>query len=224
MPANVQQILLSYGGSAPDAIIAFLQATQIGTDLTTYTFSGQNFGTANTARYIIVSISGRAAAARTISSVTIGGVSASAVVSNPSADGTNRAAIYVAAVPTGTSGDVVITWSAGMVRCQIGLYSALNINPTAESMGTSTADPLTSNLAASAGSVQVAIGHTDGTATATWSGTNGLTEDFDAQLGDATGRYSGASRASAAAVTSTATCTWTSSTRPVYVAASFAKA
>jgi len=205
-----------------NASIAFLQTADSTTDLSVYTFSSQALGTADSARYIIVSVVGRGSAAlQTISSVTVQGITATAIQTQ--ANGTSRASLYVVAVPTGTTGDVVVTWSGTMARMAIGMWRALNITTTAEATGTSTANPQTSTLSVSAGSIQVAIGYSVATSTCTWSGTNGPTEDFDSVVSDAS-RHSGASGAQASAVTVTATATFTSSTEPCYVSASFAHA
>jgi len=219
MPSVLQQVLLM--GNIAEAEIAFIAATGNETELTTYTFAGQSLGVENSARKILVVLSARSSdgAARTISSVTVAGITATAIATQHSSG--NTAAIYSAAVPTGTTGDVVVTWSSTMARTGIGVYRALNIASAAEATGVSTANPLTSNLSVSEGSVQVAVGHSDNSTTATWSGTNGLTEDYDQALPVYS---SGASRLSPSAVTVTATCTWALSTRPVYAAASFAKA
>lgn len=210
---------------APDASIAFLQSNTSTTDTTTYTFLSENLGTADSARYIIVAFAGRRtmAVSCVINSVTIGGVSATIVATQQSADTSFLTGIAIASVPTGTSGDVVFTWNGTMARMAFSTYRALNVNPTYEDRGFSTANPLTSTLTVSAGSVQVAVGATTDTATATWTGTNGLTEDADAVISDA-GRFSTASRASSSAVSATGTCTFTSSNQPTYVSASFAKA
>lgn len=60
--------------------MTYLHATAITTDLTTYTFSAEDLGATASDRYIIVGIlSRKAGASTTISSVTIGGVSATIV-------------------------------------------------------------------------------------------------------------------------------------------------
>lgn len=222
--STVQQVLLGLS-NRPDASIDFLQSNSSTTDLTTYTFSGENLGTADSARYIIVGFVGRRSTVVScaINSVTIGGVSATIVHTQQSADTSFLAGIAIAAVPTGTSGDVVFTWNGTMTRMAFATYRVLNVNPTYEVRGQSVANPLTSTLSCSAGSVMIAVAGTIDTATATWSGTNAPTEDCDVVISDA-GRISTASRECATALSVTATCTWTSSNQPTYVSASFAKA
>jgi len=112
--------------------ISYLTSATDTTDLTTYNgavFQGLSFGAAAAGRYIVVAIGSRANAARSISSVTIGGVSAAVVsdgvttcVANDTSGGADLTALWIANVPTGTTGDVVVTFSGAMLRCAISLF------------------------------------------------------------------------------------------------------
>lgn len=108
---------------------AFLQAaTPDTTDTDTYTFSSQNLGTAAADRYIIVAAAGRTVSTDlNISSITVGGVTATVVQSAQSAVGDNDLTIAIAAVPTGTTGDVVVTYNTTSLRCQICLWRATGL-------------------------------------------------------------------------------------------------
>ena len=105
-----------YGKSALN--ISYLTSTQSTSALTTYTFSALSFGTEDANRRIIVAIGAYGGTQlRTISSVTIGGVTATAITGIDVASSTSytfKTAIYEAAVPTGTTGNVVVTFSAGI--------------------------------------------------------------------------------------------------------------
>jgi hypothetical protein len=119
-------IFTNFNISTANAIVdlSFLQATSDATDLTTYTFASQNLGTAAADRVIIVTMATRKAgtAALTFDSVTIGGVSATINIQRQYAPAnTSVAAIASAVVPTGTTGDIVITMSATVLRMQIGV-------------------------------------------------------------------------------------------------------
>src|SRR3990167_11105596 len=96
------------------ASVAFLQVNGSATDLTTYTFSAENLGVAASDRFIVVTITGRSSdgGARTIDTVTIGGVTATINIQIANSGSFNG--IATAAVPTGTTGDIVITWSGTM--------------------------------------------------------------------------------------------------------------
>lgn len=159
----------------------FLQQATDTANRTIYTFASQNLGTADADRYIIVGIQSRLSAGpHTVSSVTVGGVSATPVVT---ADrGTNsRGSIYIAAVPTGTTGDVVVTLSTGILRCGIALWRAVGIDsatPTdTETSVAETNDPAGS-IDVPAGGFAVGVGLTNALTTATWTGLN---EDSDTQ-------------------------------------------
>lgn len=161
---------------------SFLQATNDTSDLTTYTFSSQNLGTASSDRHIIVVVESRkAGAATTISSITIGGITADIVLQQSNSDSnSNIAGIAIANVPTGTTGDIVITFGAGMVRCAIQVYSATGLaSSTAYDTDFSTASDPVGSLDIPAGGFAIAGGVSNSASSATW--TN-LTEDHDNTL------------------------------------------
>lgn len=200
--------------------LSFLQTNGDATDLTTYTFSAENLGAANAERFIICGIEGRSndGGARTISSVTIGGQSATINIQTHVSG--NTAAIAIAKVPSGATGDVVVVWSSTMGNAVIALYRATNVtSTTANDTLTSTANPLTDTIDINAGGICVAISKSDfGSDSAVWTG---LTEDFDEA--DSTGNdKSGASDTFIAQqVGLTVTCEWGQETRQVMSGASF---
>jgi hypothetical protein len=176
-----------------DATITYLQNTQTGDNAEAYTFSAVNFGAAAAGRYIICCVYGQSATG-TISSVSIGGVAATQATSVKAND--DALSIYIAAVPTGTSGDVVVTWTAAMGDCGVATYSTSGVgSTTATDQGTSsTASGTTgqTNLTINAGGIGVAISkNRHGATTCSWSQ---LTEDYDNQDGN-TNDISGASKA-----------------------------
>lgn len=189
------------------------------TDLTAYTFSAKAFGAAHSNRKIEIHIAATSATAgRTISTVTIGGVSAAVTsdgVTSAVADGgsgSNLSAFWIAAVPTGATGDIVVTFSAGMDNCGITVYRLINAATTAHHVMTDvsvTANALSGSLnVIGFGAVIGGVKWESNTdRTNTWSGLS-LTEDVDAviETGDAT--YSSASNTfntTAASQTVTAT-------------------
>lgn len=225
MPSNVQQVLLSYGGSRPDASISFLQTNSDAVDRTTYTFTDEPIGAEDSARYVLVGFTGRrsTAVAAVLNSATIGG-NAATIVGQQQGGSDALSGLILLAVPSGTTSTITLTFNGTMARCGIMVYRVLNINPTAEDTGVSNANPLTDSLVVSAGSIQIAVAGTLATTTATWSGTNGATEDSDTTQDGTNHRMSSASRTSPAALTVTTTCTWGSSFAPSLFSASFAKA
>ncbi len=103
---------------------AWIGATNSTTNTTNYTFSSASLGTAHAARYIIVGVVTVATSARTISSATIGGVSAT-LNYNPSS--TNAGRLICAAVPSGATGDIVINHSGACTSCAIGVWAAYDL-------------------------------------------------------------------------------------------------
>ena len=125
-------------------------------DATSYTFSSVSFGSAASNRSIVVGIgAGRASSgARSVNSVTIGGVTATIAAEKNSPAG-NVAAIAFAKVPTGTSGDIVVTFNSTMARCGIGVWSATDLGGVIDTDGdadNANAD-LTSTLTGSQGAI-----------------------------------------------------------------------
>jgi hypothetical protein len=90
------------------------------TDLTAYTFSSMALGAAASDRKIVVVVGavGTVGGALTVSSMTVGGVTADPVIALGNTGDTNyHCAMLQADVPTGTTGDVVVTWSKTVQGC-----------------------------------------------------------------------------------------------------------
>jgi hypothetical protein len=104
--------------------ISFLANFQSIADQASYTFSPVDFGPEDATRRIIVAIAGRdiGTADLTISSVSIGGIPASEVVSGTSNG--RRVAIYIVAFPTGSSNDILIQFGSTSRFCGIGVWRA----------------------------------------------------------------------------------------------------
>jgi hypothetical protein len=155
----------------------FLQGAGDTSDLTEYTFSGQNLGTEAADRHIVVCVLSRGTVGSAVSSVTVAGVSASLVIARTnSTSGNNVAEQWIAAVPTGTTGDVVVTFNGGMLRCRHMLYHLVGLDPTAHDTGSGVAaeDPSTAiDVPADGAAIGCAVA-TGGSGSETWSG---LTED-----------------------------------------------
>ena len=109
--------VLTYQTSAIDA-----------SNLTTYTFSTQSIGTEASDRRVIVGVVG-GDSNRTVSTLTVGGVSATFGARFQSNNATSE--VWVAHVPTGTTGDVVVTWSGSQGRSAISVWSATGLTSDA---------------------------------------------------------------------------------------------
>lgn len=206
---------------APDVTGAFLQRTADSVDRTTYTFAAQNLGTAVAGRLIVVAVHARAtgATALTVSSASIGGVSATiAVQLSSTATDTSVNAIVYAVVPTGTTGDIVVTLSRASNRCMVGAWRLVDLVSTTptDTDSSSAANP-TCSLTVSAGGYAIGAACVAvGGGSATWTG---LDEVYDAITEALT--HSGASKAFPAADTPTITATLTAGSSPIGAFASW---
>jgi hypothetical protein len=188
-----------------------------GDSLSAYTFAAANLGTAEVGRVIIVSITANGNAAKTISSVTIGGVSASILVQQ--SNGFWAGGIAAAVVPTGTTGDIVVNLSNTAGAATVGVYRATGLASVTpiDTDSNTTFSGLT--LTAEGGGFLIALTtHSGSGGTITWANAN---EDFDTTVADSANRLSGASIATTStSITVTPTAAGTPSSQ-VFVAATF---
>lgn len=173
--------------------VSFLNSQVDATDLTQYAFSG----TGATDGRIFIGIGARGSASFTIPLVTINGVPATSLVQVTSGSGgVARTALFVADVPAGASGGIVIRMSVGVLRCGIGLWKATgyNANSVIHASGSSTADPATASFAAPANGAVIGYGFAahSTTVTGAWSGVTGITESFDQAIEGTTMFHTGA--------------------------------
>jgi hypothetical protein len=159
----------------------FLQVTADTVNGTTFTFSAQNLGAAAADRYIHVAVFGREGSPPNptqLSSVTVGGVTATINIQQTDGD-RETVAIVTAAVPTGTTGNIVVTWAESHDNCEVAVYRSLGlITAVAIDTDSSTADPGTATLTALAGGFCIGAATQRAVGSATWSG--GVAEDYDA--------------------------------------------
>jgi hypothetical protein len=171
---------------------------------TVITYSGLSFGAADPNRVVIVGIGARiSTASNFVSSVTIGGIGATAVASTYATAGAanSQSVLYQAAVPSGTSGNVVVTYSVATVRTAITLYRLITGTPAATSGGSNFGSGVTIlgvALTIPTGGKAAAFSYEAATANAiTW--TN-ATLDFSAVNGG-TSQYSSATTTTTGSVT-----------------------
>jgi hypothetical protein len=159
----------------------FLQAAASTADAARYNFPAQNLGTPSATRRIIVGVGTRDTLTndKTILSVTVGGVAATVVEqfqSDNSGDGAAcLAGLAIAAVPTGTTGDVVVVFSEPMLRAAISVYAVHDLaSETPAATATSDAAAPTATLDVPAGGFVIGVSFVGLQATVTW---KGLTRD-----------------------------------------------
>jgi hypothetical protein len=149
-----------------------------------YTFSGQSIGTASNDRVVLVTVGARQNSAITLSTVTIGGVSATQIAyAQFVGSGTEHSAIYAAKIPSGTTADIVVTFTDAALRCAIGVFAM-----TGSGVAASDTDSTTSN-SSGAFTASVDVPDNGSVLCAAWAGASGatswtlsgVTEDFDIQ-------------------------------------------
>jgi hypothetical protein len=204
---------------APTA--TFLQATSINSSSTTYT--GQNLGTASSDRYIVVALAARLGGGAIVSSVTIAGVSATIIAQTNS--GSNCVTLAMAAVPSGTSGDVSFTLSSGgsLFRSLIAVFSVTGLSSaTPNATATTATNNGAMSVAIPANGIAIAAAMafaSSGTGQFTW--TN-ATERSDQLVSGTTGlSTASASSSTAATVSISANQTGTSISDFASIAASW---
>jgi hypothetical protein len=157
--------------------VEFCAAPFSTTDLSTYTFTAVNLSSPAADRFIVVGVLLVGSPGRTASTVTIGGVSATAI--NTGTASTNVSLrLFGAVVPAGSTGDVVVTASGGCLCCSIGVWALYGLSSTTAIDTTNgTSNPDSDTLTTVAGGFVVAVAVNGGSVeTYTWSG---LTENFD---------------------------------------------
>lgn len=193
----------------------------------TFTFSSQTFGGTDASRKIVVGVAGRHYQTGVINSVTIGGVSATQVVAanNNTFDYSCRNEIWIADVPTGASGDVVVVWNQTNDGCAIALWSLIGAGVGSPVTGVDNNSPGGTSLTVSkaltvpSGGAVVAIasvgsGFSPGTTGET---PTNLTEDADQEVltgsGGGSYRYAAGHNTTASGST-TFTFTWGGASPP----------
>lgn len=137
--------------------VSFAGAVGKSDDLTTYTFSSAALGTAAANRKVVVAACSMVTA-RTVSSMTINGISASEISGTYAATAStvNNISMWQADVPTGTTGDIVVTWSGAQNRCGIGVWAVYGAAATAHATATDTTSPWSQSVAVPAGGILIA--------------------------------------------------------------------
>lgn len=204
-PASAQtSTRMMMGSAGRAATIAYASTAVDANALTEYTYAGQGIGTAAANRKVVVAaaIISSTSVVRTVSAMTIGGVSATLVKQVNAASGNYPSLeIWQAVVPTGTTGDIVVTWSGDAARCGIGVWAVYGAKSAAHDTGFSTASPLTDSLIIPSGGVGLGAAMSGGGATFLW---ENMTEQYDATIAAAT-THSGADTDTAGTQTITAT-------------------
>jgi hypothetical protein len=101
----------------------FISSGYIESSVSTYTFTGVDMGVPGSGRSLLVVINYGSSSTRSVSSVTVGGISAT-LVQSAGAQLVGQAVYMVA--PSVTSGSVVVVLSGAALRCQIAVYEVFH--------------------------------------------------------------------------------------------------
>jgi hypothetical protein len=126
VPAPTDPVNISYIGRTIDTV-----------NRTTYNFTSRNIGAASSDRVVLVGVHAYSNSNHSISSVSVGGVSATRLARS---NGNNNyataeyASIWAANVPTGTTATVQVAGSTTLSNCAIYIYVFMGTNYQAEAL------------------------------------------------------------------------------------------
>jgi hypothetical protein len=143
--------------------LTYIASTFNGSNVSSYSFTGVNVGSTiagGNTRYILVAIHGCVqSTAGNVSSVTIGGVSATRAA-RQSATAVDPTEIWYIQDNTLTSADVVVNFSSTQIHCAISTWQLVNptsITPSSTGANVATATDVAVNITVAAGGVCMAL-------------------------------------------------------------------
>src|SRR6185369_4484869 len=157
---------------------------------TTVTYSAASIGTAAADRIVAVTATSEDATAAAVTKITVGGVD---LTLGPRAQfSAMNASIFYAPIPTGTSADIILTYTSTApvsAANHISVYAVTGADAGANSSGTATSTDMDVSAPLSAaiviptngGALGVACGATASTAAKTWAN---MTEDLEDNAGN----------------------------------------
>ena len=158
------------------ATISLTASPSSNSNASTRTFSATSIGAADSTRKVIAAIF-CGGTARTLNTFTVAGIAFTRIIE------TSFFCLGIANVPTGTTADIVVTWSGTKESWGLAVYRTTNVRELAAySGGAVNFSGLTASTSIVVPAGGVVVGHMHGgggtgTRTATWSG---VTEGFDA--------------------------------------------
>jgi len=223
-PALAGFVINSFSFAKVAATISFVSCTTSDANLTTYTFTAHATGTAGT-RKTIVGVSGEDGTPDfSVASMTVGGVSASEVVDSANASSPIQSALYIIDNPSGTTADIVVTFSETVRSSAVCVFAAYDISSetavATASQYQAVAENIVLSLNVSADGVAVGQSATeDETRTTTWAGlVENAPESCSAEICASSAHYTEDATASSPL---TAGSDWTGSIDAIGVSASF---
>lgn len=176
--------------SSADLSVSLTSSPTDGSILSTYTFSAQSIGAAESTRYVVVAVMlYTSGAATTVNSVTLNGSPMTLIEQlGTTVAGQPRVAFFGLAVPSGSVADFVVTCSDSVTRMGLGIFRVIgNASPNiAVVAANGSGNPLSLNIPVSSGGALIAAVQMANNAVAGQSYTlSGITERFDIAIGGA---------------------------------------
>ena len=182
------------GNSAAPLQITYRGNYTSAADLSSYTTTALPIGVADATRFALIGIAVNDTAANSISTVSIGGVSATKITASLATNTFRLIEWWWAPIPTGSADvTITVTLTATALDFFLALFTMIgSATATVYDTATSIVDPAALNLDIPNNGAAVAAGWSNLSGTATWTG---LTEAFETTL------FSGASASSMVAET-----------------------
>lgn len=170
------------GGGPVPYEISFLAGNQSATNLSTYTYAGMSLGAEHWRRYILaVTIGQMSTSAGTPSSCTIAGISATPLFKRETgAASAVSYAFWLARVPNGASGDVVLNFGGTQAINGVALFRVINPPRLSLYASGSSAGASSQTLDVPAGGYGIGCAMWPSNTNHVWSG---LTEAYDSNVG-----------------------------------------
>lgn len=171
----------NFGKSGVDPSLEFINTYTSISDLASYNFSVSFGNNPSPTRLIIACVTIRKTAS--ITSATIGGVSATINLQATRSSNDYCHGIISAIVPTGTSGNIVINIADAGMSAAISVYAADGLKSVTPTLTRSTTSTSTSISVAKGGiAIATAGNYKSGSVICSWSGTVGVVENSDVQV------------------------------------------
>lgn len=152
----------------------YVTAIGSGANQTAYTFSGVSIGAESASRIIVLTVNwDMGGGSPSISAITVNGISATVDVSIVAL---RCAAVARVAVPTGTTADIVVTFSAGSANCVIGVFRSVGATLSVADTKTMFDNPSVVTITGQTGGIIVACARAYLAGVVDWTG---ATEKYD---------------------------------------------
>ena len=176
---NVSEYFASIYSVSASATTVYRGFHQFSSGAAIQTFSSVALGTAASDRRVVVVV-GIGHVSATLASVTVGGVSGSLIRRQDGSDSMDTE-IWLATVPTGTTGDVVVTQGAASNAGGMAVYTMHGASATENDyISVNNGNPFSGTIDVSAGGAIIGVSHANHGSgpNSTWAG---ITEDVDTQ-------------------------------------------